>query len=190
MESLIKAHPKAKGVLLGHHGMSSWNNDDKVCYETALEIVDRAAAYIEERDRGEKTFGGPKYKPLADEERRAPDRGPHPVAPRPGLDPQARVGTVQDDPKMLRFVDSVDGPRLANLGTSCPDHFLRTKIKPSFVDWNPESGDVEALKASITAGPGAVPQGLRGLLRALQAPRLARDARPQPDGRPDPGPRA
>ena len=47
------------------------------------------------------------------------------------------VGTVQDDPKMLRFVGSVDGPRLAALGTSCPDHFLRTKIKPLFADWNP-----------------------------------------------------
>ena len=48
---------------------------------------------------------------------------------------------------MLRFVNSVDGPRLAALGTSCPDHFLRTKIKPLFVDWDPETGDVEALQA-------------------------------------------
>src|SRR5207253_5753502 len=56
------------------------------------------------------------------------------------------VGTVQDDEKMLRFVNSVDGRRLAELGTSCPDHFLRTKIKPLFADWDPSSGDVEALK--------------------------------------------
>jgi rhamnulose-1-phosphate aldolase/alcohol dehydrogenase len=62
------------------------------------------------------------------------------------------VGTVQDDPKMLRFVGSVDGPRLAELGTSCPDHFLRTKIKPLFADWNPESRDVEALKTALDAG--------------------------------------
>ena len=60
------------------------------------------------------------------------------------------VGTVQDDDKMLRFVNSVDGPRLAELGTSCPDHFLRTKIKPLFVDWDPASGDIEALKASLS----------------------------------------
>src|SRR5258708_7600726 len=59
IESLIKANPAAKGVLLGHHGMSGWSNDDKACYDTALQIVDRAAAYIEERDRGEPTFGGP-----------------------------------------------------------------------------------------------------------------------------------
>jgi len=62
------------------------------------------------------------------------------------------VGTVQDDPKMLRFAGSVDGPRLANLGTSCPDHFLRTKIKPLFADWNPETRDVEALRATLAEG--------------------------------------
>ena len=70
IESLISANPRARGVLLGHHGMSSWGDDDKACYETALEIIDRAAAYIEERDRGDKTFGGPKYGALADDERR------------------------------------------------------------------------------------------------------------------------
>ena len=66
IESLIKDNPQAKGVLLGHHGMSSWSNDDRTCYETALEIIDRATAYIETRDRGEKTFGGPKHQPLDD----------------------------------------------------------------------------------------------------------------------------
>src|SRR5882724_8627705 len=69
IESLIKDQPNAKGVLLGHHGMSSWSNDDKTCYETALEIIDRAATYIEAHDRGEKTFGGPKYAPLPEQER-------------------------------------------------------------------------------------------------------------------------
>src|SRR5678810_809083 len=52
IERLIAENPRAKGVLLGHHGMSSCSNDDKTCYETALEIVDRAAGYIEARDRG------------------------------------------------------------------------------------------------------------------------------------------
>jgi rhamnose utilization protein RhaD (predicted bifunctional aldolase and dehydrogenase) len=53
---------------------------------------------------------------------------------------------------MLRFVNSVEGPRLAELGTSCPDHFLRTKIKPLFVNWNPETGDIESLKTAISDG--------------------------------------
>ena len=75
---------------------------------------------------------------------------------------------------MLRFVNSVDAPRLAELGTSCPDHFLRTKIKPLFVDWDPETGDVDALKAALRRRARAVPQGLRGLLRAVQARRTRR----------------
>jgi rhamnulose-1-phosphate aldolase/alcohol dehydrogenase len=152
IESLIQAHPAAKGVLLGHHGMSSWSDDDKTCYETALEIIDRATAYIEARDRGERTFGGQRYAPLADDERR---RLLAEVIPwlRGRISVERRfVGTVQDDPKMLRFVGSVDGPRLAALGTSCPDHFLRTKIKPLFAEWNPETRDVEALKAALEAG--------------------------------------
>jgi rhamnulose-1-phosphate aldolase/alcohol dehydrogenase len=152
IEQLIKENPNAKGILLGHHGMSSWNNDDKTCYETALEIIDRAAQYIEAHDKGEMTFGGQKYQPLAEDERK---RIITEIIPwiRGQVSVYKRfVGTVQDDEKMLRFVNSVDGPRLAELGTSCPDHFLRTKIKPLFVDWNPESGDIEALKNSIADG--------------------------------------
>jgi rhamnulose-1-phosphate aldolase/alcohol dehydrogenase len=152
IEALIRDHPKAKGVLLGHHGMSSWSDDDKTCYETALEIIDKAAAYIEARDCGERTFGGQKYAALPDAERR---RLIVEIIPwlRGRVSAARRfVGTVQDDPKMLRFTSSVDGPRLANLGTSCPDHFLRTKIKPLFVDWNPETRDMGALRATIDAG--------------------------------------
>jgi rhamnulose-1-phosphate aldolase/alcohol dehydrogenase len=152
MESLIQAHPKAKGVLLGHHGMSAWSDDDRVCYETALEIVGRAAAYIEERERGEATFGGPKHRSLADEERRRLIVELIPWLRGQVSSSRRVVGTVQDDARMLRFTGSVDGPRLAQLGTSCPDHFLRTKIKPLFVDWNPEGRDMGALKASIAQG--------------------------------------
>jgi len=152
IEQLIKDHPRARGILLGHHGMSSWNDDDKSCYETALEIIDRAAKYIEAHDQGERTFGGQKYPSLP-----AADRQSLQAKVIPFLRGQVSVfkrfvGTVQDDEKMLRFVNSNDGPRLAALGTSCPDHFLRTKIKPLFVDWNPATGNVEELKSLITEG--------------------------------------
>ena len=152
IEELIKENPQAKGILLGHHGMSSWNDDDRTCYETALEIIDRAARYIESHDRGEQTFGGQKYQPLPESERR---RFQAEILPflRGQISVDKRfVGTVQDDERMLRFVNSHDGPRLAALGTSCPDHFLRTKIKPLFVEWDPASGDLEKLKSSIREG--------------------------------------
>jgi len=152
IESLIQKTPKARGVLLGHHGMSSWSNDDKVCYETALEIINQAARYIEEHDRGARTFGGQKYAPLSERDRR---RFMVDILPflRGRLSGSSRfTATVQDDEPMLRFVNSHDASRLAALGTSCPDHFLRTKIKPLFVEWNPETADLDALQSAITAG--------------------------------------
>jgi rhamnulose-1-phosphate aldolase/alcohol dehydrogenase len=152
IEALIARHPRARGVLLGHHGMSSWSNDDKTCYETALEIIDRATAYIEARDKGPSTFGGQTHRPLADDERRRVFARLLPWL-RGRVSGKARfVATVQDDPRMLRFVCSADGPRLAALGTSCPDHFLRTKIKPLFADWDPASGDVDALESALASG--------------------------------------
>src|SRR6266508_6575957 len=152
IEQLIKDTPQAKGILLGHHGMSSWSNDDKTCYETALEIIDRAAVFIEAHDRGEQTFGGQKHAWLEETERRKIISEIIPFL-RGQVSVQKRfVGTVQDDEKMLRFVNSNDAPRLAALGTSCPDHFLRTKIKPLFVNWDPASGDVDKLKELILEG--------------------------------------
>ena len=151
IERLIAENPRARGVLLGHHGMSSWSNDDKTCYETALEIIDRAASYIEARDRGPRTFGGPRHTSLDPPRRR---RVLTEILPflRGQISAARRfVGTVQDDDRMLRFVNSIDGPRLAALGTSCPDHFLRTKIKPLFVEWTP-GDDVESLRAALTSG--------------------------------------
>src|SRR6059058_4219642 len=152
IEQLIKDNPQARGILLGHHGMSSWDNDDKTCYETALEIVDRAASYIEAHDKGERTFGGLKHQTLNEVDRKRLKTEIIPFL-RGQLSVYKRfVGTVQDDEKMLRFVNSYVGPRLAELGTSCPDHFLRTKIKPLFVNWDPASGDIDELKTSIADG--------------------------------------
>jgi rhamnulose-1-phosphate aldolase/alcohol dehydrogenase len=151
IETLIAKHPRARGVLLGHHGMSSWSNDDKTCYETALEIIDRAAQYIEQRDRGDQTFGGQKHAALAEEERLRVFAEIAPVL-RGHISASRRfVATMQHDGRMLRFVNSHDAPRLAALGTSCPDHFLRTKIKPLFLDWDPARSDIDGLKAALPA---------------------------------------
>ncbi len=106
IEQLIKENPQAKGILLGHHGMSSWDNDDKTCYETALEIIDRAAEYIESKDKGEDTFGGQKYAALDDEKRQKMQTEIIPFI-RGQISIYKRfVGTVQDDLNMLRFVNS------------------------------------------------------------------------------------
>jgi rhamnulose-1-phosphate aldolase/alcohol dehydrogenase len=152
LERICREHPNAKGVILGGHGLINWANDDKECYDLTLSLIERAARYIAERDKGEQTFGGQKYQSLAQGERHALFATLLPWL-RGQVSQQRRfVGTIQDDDTILRFVNSHDAPRLAELGTSCPDHFLRTKIKPLYIDWNPQREDVEALQKKLVAG--------------------------------------
>src|SRR5215813_4455827 len=97
IEQLIQDNPNARGILLGHHGMSSWNDDDKTCYETALEIIDRAASYIEGHDKGEQTFGGQKHHRLSEAERQRLQAEIIPFIRGQVSVYKRFVGTVQDD---------------------------------------------------------------------------------------------
>src|SRR3954447_3982159 len=152
LEQIVREHPTARGVILGSHGLINWANDDKACYELSLDLIERAAQYIAAHDQGEATFGGPQYQALDEARRHAVFAEILPWL-RGQVSQQRRVvGTVQEDPAILRFVNSHDAPRLAELGTSCPDHFLRTKIKPLYVAWDPQHEDVAALKQKLTAG--------------------------------------
>ena len=152
LKAVCEAHPKAKGVILGSHGLINWADDDKACYDLTLDLIERAAQYIESKDRGDQTFGGQKYPGLDEAKRHAVLAEVLPWLRGRVSQFKRFVGTVQEDAAILRFVNSVDAPRLAGLGTSCPDHFLRTKIKPLYVAWDPQSGDVAALKQTLEAG--------------------------------------
>ncbi len=152
MQLAVEANPELQGLVMGQHGIINWADDDKQCYELTLALIDKAAAYIESHDKGELTFGGQQYGALDDQSRDELLAGILPWL-RGQVSQQNRfVGTVQTDPTILRFVNSHDAPRLAELGTSCPDHFLRTKIKPLYVDWNPQTDDNAVLKEKLTAG--------------------------------------
>ncbi|MSU71055.1 MAG: bifunctional rhamnulose-1-phosphate aldolase/short-chain dehydrogenase [Opitutus sp.] len=156
MQEISKNNPKMKAIMMGQHGFISWDDNEKACYTLTLDLIEKAAAYIEAKYQakgGDATaFGGAKYLTLD-----ATKRNGVFAAILPWLRGQVSqrkrfIGTVQDDEKILRFVNSKDAARLAELGTSCPDHFLRTKIKPLYVDWNPQSEDTAALKKKLAAG--------------------------------------
>jgi rhamnulose-1-phosphate aldolase/alcohol dehydrogenase len=137
MQSLVADFPKAKGILMGQHGLINWADDDRACYFTTLELIDRAAAFIEAKYAacgGHATaFGGPLLCSLPAQDRRAVLAKLLPWL-RGQVSQQKRlVATIQDDESTMRFVNSKDAARLAELGTSCPDHFLRTKIKPLYL---------------------------------------------------------
>jgi rhamnulose-1-phosphate aldolase/alcohol dehydrogenase len=166
MQRICKANPNAKGILMGQHGLINWANDDKECYYRSLDLIERAAEFIEKKyleKGGDKTvFGGQIHSALPPELRGKVFARLLPWL-RGQVSQQKRfIGTIQDDEKILRFVNSKDAERLAELGTSCPDHFLRTKIKPLYVRLdaiqNPETTDqwvesfVAGLKEKLSAG--------------------------------------
>ena len=156
MQEIVKKNPGVRAIMMGQHGFISWQDDDKLCYEETLRFIEKASQYIEEKYQAKggdaKVFGGPKYQTLDEASRRATFAQILPWL-RGKVSQQKRfIGTIQDDEKILRYVNSNDAPRLSELGTSCPDHFLRTKIKPLYVDWNPQSEDVASLKQKLGEG--------------------------------------
>ena len=156
MQKIVRENPSIRAIMMGQHGFISWQDDEKRCYEETLRFIEKASQFIEEKYQAKggdaKAYGGPKYQSLEENDRKAKLAQILPWL-RGQVSQQKRfIGTVQDDEKILRYVNSHDAPRLSELGTSCPDHFLRTKIKPLYVDWNPQSEDVPALKQKITDG--------------------------------------
>ncbi len=156
MQEISKKNPKIRAIMMGQHGFISWADDDKQCYTDTLNFIEKASAYIESKYQAKggdaAAFGGAKYQTLDEAKRRATFAAILPWLRGQVSKEKRFIGTVQDDAKILRFVNSKDAPRLAELGTSCPDHFLRTKIKPLYVDWNPQTEDAAALKAKLAAG--------------------------------------
>ena len=156
VQKIAKENPKVRAIMMGQHGFISWADDDKQCYTDTLNFNETAATHNEAKYAAKggdlKAFGGPKHQTLDEAHRRTAFAAILPWLRGQVSREKRFIGTVQDDAKILRFVNSKDAPRLAELGTSCPDHFLRTKIKPLYVDWNPQTETVPALKARLAAG--------------------------------------
>ncbi len=156
MREISEKTPDIRAIMMGQHGFISWDDDEKACYERTLDLIERAAAYIEGKYAAKggdaAAFGGPRHATLPPDKRRATLAAILPWLRGQVSREKRLIGTVQDDAAILRFVNAADAPRLAALGTSCPDHFLRTKIKPLYVDWNPATEDAAALKAKLSDG--------------------------------------
>ncbi|MEY4941694.1 MAG: 3-oxoacyl-[acyl-carrier-protein] reductase FabG, partial [Verrucomicrobiota bacterium] len=159
MQKIARDQPAVRAIMMGQHGFISWADDDRQCYTETLGFIEKAAAYIEAKYVAKggdaAAFGGAKYQTLAEPARRAAFAAILPWLRGQVSQDRRLIGTIQDDEKILRFVNSRDAARLAELGTSCPDHFLRTKIKPLYVEWNPQTEDGAALKKKLAAGLAA-----------------------------------
>ncbi|GGB03155.1 short chain dehydrogenase [Brucella endophytica] len=149
LEAFVKANPEAKGVVLESHGLFTWADDAKACYELTLDVINRAIRWLAEKTEGKAAFGGAVAQSLEPAERRAIAARLMPVIR--GLIGKAerKLGHFDDQDAVLEFVNSKDLRPLAALGTSCPDHFLRTKIRPLVIDFDPANPDVDGVLAGL-----------------------------------------
>lgn len=152
LQKICQENPSARGVLLGGHGVINWAESDQECYEWTVEIIQKADEYLAQHDKGELTFGGIRYSELNESARRSTLVEILPWLRGQVSSDKRLVATVQDNEMMRYFVNSEDVVRLSELGTSCPDHFLRTKIKPMYVPWDPHHQSLADLKVLILEG--------------------------------------
>ncbi len=145
LEKFCLENPEARGVVLESHGLFTWADDARTCYETTIEIISKAMAWFEGKLAGKAAFGGQKHPILPRDQRRAIAARLMPAIRGMVSGQQHMAGHFDDSDAVLEFVCAKDMEALAALGTSCPDHFLRTKIRPLVVNLDPANPNVDAV---------------------------------------------
>lgn len=147
IRDIQRAHPEAIGCILGGHGITAWGATSEECEANSLRIIREAEKFIASRGRPE-PFGPAiaEYAPLAPDARRAKAAALAPTIRGLVSTDRRMVGHFDDSPAVLEFLSHVEHPRLAALGTSCPDHFLRTKVRPMVLDLPPSASVAECIE--------------------------------------------
>ena len=152
IKDCLEKNPGIRGIMLGSHGLFTWGDTAYDCYINSLEVIEKCAAYIEENvAKNGSVFGGPKMQSLEKEQRISQAAALAPILRGYCSSKNKMIGHFTDNEKVLEFINSNDLDRLAPMGTSCPDHFLRTKISPLVLGLTPaqDLSDVASIKASI-----------------------------------------
>jgi rhamnose utilization protein RhaD (predicted bifunctional aldolase and dehydrogenase)/NAD(P)-dependent dehydrogenase (short-subunit alcohol dehydrogenase family) len=148
LKRAVEDNPGCNGIILGGHGLFTWGNTQRESYLNTITIIDQIGQFIQKHDqkRGKKTFGGPLYETRSDSAAVAEQVFAH---LRGAVSRKQRwIGNFVAAPDVLEFVNSTQAQKLAHLGTSCPDHFIRTKIRPMYIEWNPK-GDPKEIPTLI-----------------------------------------
>lgn len=151
LEKFCADNPDAKGVVLESHGLFTWGDSPKECYATTIDTINKAIAWFDENTKGQEAFGGARHESLALEKRRAIASRLMPAIRGMIGQERSKAGQFDDSDTVLEFVNARQMPDLAALGTSCPDHFLRTKIRPLVIDFDPATTDVDQTLAGLPA---------------------------------------
>jgi len=148
LRAAVRAQPNLRGLVLAGHGLISWGETAEACYENTLDLIRRAATFLNKRLSDAPAFGGPVVEPLPLADRRSVAAE---LLPQLRLQAGRKIGHFDDATEVLEFVGSQDAARLAGMGTSCPDHFLRTKIWPLAIDFARLRDDNDYLAESFAA---------------------------------------
>jgi rhamnulose-1-phosphate aldolase/alcohol dehydrogenase len=152
LKQCLDENPGIRGIMLGSHGLFTWGDTAYECYVNTLDVIERCAAYVEDQaSLKAHPFGGQKYNSLPAAERIERAAALAPVLRGMCSSYQPMIGHFTDDERVLTFVNSEEAVRLSAMGTSCPDHFLRTKISPLVLDLEPSESidDTVELKKKI-----------------------------------------
>lgn len=152
LRQCLDENPGIRGIMLGSHGLFTWGNTAYESYLNTLEVIEICAQYLED-NYGKKgpVFGGEKIIPLSKEMRLQKAAALSPILRGFCSSGKNMIGHFTDNEQVLQFINSNDLDRLAPMGTSCPDHFLRTKISPLVLNISPEESvnDLAAIKSKI-----------------------------------------
>jgi rhamnulose-1-phosphate aldolase/alcohol dehydrogenase len=152
LKQCLDENPGIRGIMLGSHGLFTWGDTAYESYINTLEVIERCAEYLQENIRNkQQVFGGPKISSLEKDARLRQAAALAPILRGFCSSRSKMVGHFTDDERVLQFINSNDLERLAPLGTSCPDHFLRTKIRPMILplDASESLTDVESIKQKL-----------------------------------------
>ncbi len=154
LERCLAQNPGIRGIILGSHGLFTWGDTSYECYVNSLEVIEQASQYIEDH-LGKKgpVFGGKKIMALPEADRKKKASQLAPILRGLCSSDKRMIGHFTDDERVLEFVGSHDLAKLAPLGTSCPDHFLRTKIQPLVLSLEPNAdlSDTKKIKEQLTS---------------------------------------
>ncbi|MGE6394075.1 bifunctional aldolase/short-chain dehydrogenase [Chryseobacterium scophthalmum] len=148
LEKCLADNPGIRGIVLGSHGLFTWGDTSYECYMNSLEVIETASEYIAKKiEENGRVFGGQKVESLPADERKNKAAQLMPLLRGLASSENRMVGHFTDSDVVLEYINSNDLERLAPLGTSCPDHFLRTKIQPLVLtlDKNEDLSDSKAI---------------------------------------------
>ncbi|HZG55658.1 bifunctional aldolase/short-chain dehydrogenase [Paenibacillus sp.] len=151
----VRNNPNAELVLMEKHGLVTWGETSEESYHKTLQIIGEAERYIEAKVDDAKLFGGKKYDALPEDERKKVLARIMPIVRGAVSVERKMLLTYDDADDVLAFVNGRDSAKLSQVGAACPDHLVHTKMTPCFIDWDPTTGDVDALIAQVKAGIAA-----------------------------------